>query len=114
MGDPQKGIEGWRDSNVNRVRRLQEAGMLREGLDAEELLAAIGALVLGAATRLLGNASEASAAKELRMLDAFVDSLEISDPVCEEKPATVRGQADAKGPEIQIETIQEGSYHGDD
>lgn len=79
MGDPQKGIEDWRDSNVNRVRLLQETGLLREDLDAEELLAAIGALVLGAAARLLGNASEASSAKEVRMLDAFVDSLETSN-----------------------------------
>jgi DNA-binding CsgD family transcriptional regulator len=75
VGDPQQGIEGWRDANIDRVSRMQEAGWVRDDLDPRELLAAIGALALGAAARLLGNASEASAQKELRMLDAFVDSL---------------------------------------
>ena len=75
VGDPQQGIEEWRDANIDRVSHMQEAGLVRDDLDPRELLAAIGALALGAAARLVGNASEASAEKELRMLDAFVDSL---------------------------------------
>ena len=75
VGDPQQGIEEWRDSNVDRVTRMQEAGLVRGDLDPGELLAAIGALALGAGARLLGNTSEASAEKELHMLDTFVDSL---------------------------------------
>ncbi len=75
VGDPQQGIEEWRDSNVDRVTRLQEARLMRDDLDPGEVLAAIGALALGAGARLLGNAGEAPAEKELRMIDAFVDSL---------------------------------------
>jgi hypothetical protein len=75
VGDPQQGIEKWRDSNIDRVSPLQDAGLVRDDLDPGELLAAIGALAVGAGARLVGNASEASAEKELRMLDTFVDSL---------------------------------------
>ena len=75
VGDPQQGIEEWRDANIDRVSRMQELGLVRDDLDPRELLAAIGALALGAAARLVGNASEASAERELRMLDTFVDSL---------------------------------------
>ena len=75
VGDPQQGIEEWRDSNIARVSRLQDSGLVRDDLDPGELLAAIGALAVGAGARLVGNASEASAEKELRMLDTFVDSL---------------------------------------
>ena len=78
VGNPQQAIEEWRDSSVDRVSRLQEAGLVRGDLDPGELLAAIGALALGAGARLLGNASEASIEKELRMLDTFVDSLAAS------------------------------------
>ena len=77
-GDPQQGIDEWRHSSVGRVSRLQEAGLIRDDLDPGELLATIGALALGAGARLLGNASEASAEKELRMIDTFVDSLSTS------------------------------------
>ena len=80
-GDPQQGIEEWRDSNIDRLSALQDAGLVRTDLDAGELLAAIGALALGAAARLVGNASETSAEKELRMLDTFVDSLGVSGGV---------------------------------
>jgi DNA-binding CsgD family transcriptional regulator len=75
VGDPQQGIEEWRDENIDRVSRMQELGLVRDDLDPRELLAAIGALALGAAARLVGNASDASTERELRMLDAFVDSL---------------------------------------
>jgi len=57
------------------VSRLQDAGLVRDDLAPEELLAAIGALAVGAGARLVGNASEVSAEKELRMLDTFIDSL---------------------------------------
>lgn len=75
LGDPQQGIEEWRNANIDRVTRMQEARLVRDDLDPQDLLAAIGALALGAGARLVGNASEASAEKELRMLDTFVDSL---------------------------------------
>jgi len=75
VGDPQQGIEEWKGSNIDRVSRLQDAGLVRDDLDPEELLAAIGALAVGAGARLVGNASEVSAEKELRMLDTFIDSL---------------------------------------
>ncbi|HIF91519.1 MAG TPA: hypothetical protein EYQ60_00080 [Myxococcales bacterium] len=75
VGDPQQGIEDWRDLNIGWVSRLQEAGLVRDDLDPSELLAAIGALTVGAGARLVGNGSKASAEKELRMIDAFVDSL---------------------------------------
>ena len=78
VGDPQHGIEEWKASNVDRVSRLQNSGMVREELDPAKLLEAIGALALGAGARLLGAPSEASVERELRMLDAFIDSLGIS------------------------------------
>ena len=81
VGDPQQGIETWRDSNIDRVSHLQDAGLVRDDLDPGELLAAIGALAVGAGARLVGNANEASAEKELRMLDTFVDSLGTSGRV---------------------------------
>ncbi len=74
-GDPQQGIEEWRDTNIDRVSRMQKLGLVRDDLDPRELLAAIGALTLGVAARLVGNASDASTERELRMLDTFVDSL---------------------------------------
>jgi len=77
-GDPQEGIENWRELNIGRVSFLQKAGLMRDDLQPEELLATIGALAMGAAARLVGNASEASIARELRMIDAFVDALETS------------------------------------
>ncbi len=79
VGDPQQGIEEWRDSNIDRVSRMQEAGLVRDDIDPAELLAAIGALVLGAGARLLGNFSEAAVEKELRTIDVFVDSLKATD-----------------------------------
>ena len=79
VGDPQRGIEEWKASNVDRVSRLQDAGMVREELDPAEFFEAIGALALGAGARLLGAPSEASAERELRMLDAFIDSIGISE-----------------------------------
>ena len=76
VGDPQQGIESWRKVNIDRMRCLQEAGLIRNDLEPEELLSTIGALTLGAAARLVGNATEASNEKELRMIDAFIDSLD--------------------------------------
>ena len=75
VGDPQKGIEDWRNTNIARLISLQEAGHVRDDVEPRDLLAAIGALAVGAGTRLVGNPSEASAERELRMIDAFVDSL---------------------------------------
>ncbi len=77
-GDPQQGIESWRELNIDRVSCLQKAGLIRGDLKPEELLATIGALTMGAAARLVGNANEASIERELRMIDAFVDSLDTS------------------------------------
>ena len=57
------------------LSQLREAVREALPLDPGELLAATGALALGAGARLLGNTSEASAEKELHMLDTFVDSL---------------------------------------
>ncbi len=78
VGDPQQGVEAWRKMNVDRLGQLQEAGLVRDDLEPEDLLATIGALTVGAGARLVGNASEGSADKELRMIDAFVDSLDTS------------------------------------
>jgi len=75
VGDPQQGIEHWRKMNIDRLGLLQQAGHVRDDVEPEDLLAAIGALAVGAGTRLVGNPSKASAERELRMIDAFVDSL---------------------------------------
>ena len=48
---------------------------MREDLPAPELLRSIGALALGAGTRLLADASTGSIERELRMLDGFIDAL---------------------------------------
>jgi DNA-binding CsgD family transcriptional regulator/AcrR family transcriptional regulator len=68
-------IDEWRDSTTRNVERLQEAGELRTDLEPSDLLRSLGALALGAGTRLLGNASRASVEAELKMLDGFVDAL---------------------------------------
>ena len=75
MGDPQKGIENWRNMNIDRLSLLQQGGHVRDDVAPEDLLAAIGALAVGAGTRLMGNPSKESAERELRMIDAFIDSL---------------------------------------
>ncbi|MBW2421293.1 MAG: hypothetical protein JRH19_22315 [Deltaproteobacteria bacterium] len=64
-----------RDSTTVMVARLQNAGVLRADLEPGNVLRSVGALALGAGTRLLGNASEGSVEQELRMLDGFVDAL---------------------------------------
>ena len=78
-GDPQQGLETWRKMNTDRLYELQEAGLLRDELKPEELLATIGALAVGAGARLVGNASEDSEKKELSMIDAFIDSLGVAN-----------------------------------
>jgi hypothetical protein len=80
LGDPQQGLENWREMNTTRIRELQESGLLRDELRPEELLTTIGALAVGAGARLLGNASEGSAEKELRMIDTFIASLDATSP----------------------------------
>lgn len=75
VGDPQKGVEDWRSMNIARVSSLQEAGHIRDDVEPSDLLAAIGALAVGAGARLVGNPSQESTERELRMLDAFVSSL---------------------------------------
>lgn len=74
----QRMVDEWRDSTASTVTRLQQAGLVREDLEPGDLLRSLGALALGAGTRLLGNASESSVEQELRMLDGFVDALAAS------------------------------------
>ena len=71
----QRLIDGWRESNDREVLRLQKAGVARGDLDAGDVLRSLGALALGAGTRLLGNVSEESIERELRMIDGFIDAL---------------------------------------
>ena len=71
----QRAIDRWRDASVASFERLQRAGIVRRELDPVDTLRTIGALALGAGTRLLGDSSEASVERELRMLDGFVDAL---------------------------------------
>ncbi len=68
-------VDEWRDSTTATVARLQEAGIARDDLDPGDVLRSVGALALGAGTRLLGNASSDSIELELRMLDGFIDAL---------------------------------------
>jgi len=68
-------IDEWRDSNCRNVERLQDAGIVRTDIESGEVLRSLGALALGAGTRLLGNASKSSVEMELRMLDGFVNAL---------------------------------------
>ncbi len=78
-GDPgaggQRMVDEWRDSTATTVARLQDAGLLRTDLEPGDVLRSLGALALGAGTRLLGNASPNAVKQELRMLDGFVDAL---------------------------------------
>ncbi|MFP6654059.1 MAG: TetR family transcriptional regulator C-terminal domain-containing protein [Myxococcota bacterium] len=73
-------IDAWRDSNGEQVRRLQRAGAVRAGLDSLAILRSIGAIAVGAGTRILGDASPGSIERELQMIDDFIDSLMTSDP----------------------------------
>jgi hypothetical protein len=68
-------IDEWRDSCARLIVRRQEAEVLRADLDPTDVLRSVGALALGAGTRLLGNASPSAVEQELRMLDGFVDAL---------------------------------------
>lgn len=68
-------IDEWRDSTTEVVASLQRTGAVRTDLEPREVLRSLGALALGAGTRLLGNASERSVAQELRMIDGFLDAL---------------------------------------
>ena len=71
----QRSVDAWRDSTAASIERLQRAGVVRADVDPADTLRTIGALTLGAGTRLLGDSSDASIDRELRMLDAFVDAL---------------------------------------
>lgn len=71
----QQGVDEWRESFVEQITRLQEAGAIRRDLNPDDVLRSIGAVSLGAGTRLLGNQSNEAAERELRMLDSFVDAL---------------------------------------
>ncbi len=71
----QRLIDGWRESNDRQVLRLQKAGAVRADLEADDVLRSLGALTLGAGTRLLGDVSEESIERELRMIDGFIDGL---------------------------------------
>jgi DNA-binding CsgD family transcriptional regulator len=73
--DSQRMVDEWRDSTTGMVAQLQEAEVLRADLEPGDVLRSLGALALGAGTRLLGNASERSVEQEVRMLDGFVDAL---------------------------------------
>ncbi len=71
----QQGVDEWRESFVEQITRIQEAGAIRRDLNPDDVLRSIGAVSLGAGTRLLGNQSNEAAERELRMLDSFVDAL---------------------------------------
>ncbi len=71
----QRMVDEWRDSASGTVARLQEAGRVRTDVEPAELLRSLGALALGAGTRLLGSSSDASVDQELRMIDGFIDAL---------------------------------------
>jgi DNA-binding CsgD family transcriptional regulator len=74
----QRLIDEWRESSARNLERLQAAGVVRADLEPSVVLRSIGAIALGAGTRLLGNASASSVEQELQMLDAFIDGL--ADP----------------------------------
>ena len=71
----QQVVDEWRESSVEQIIRLQESGAVRRDLDPADVLRSIGAVALGAGTRLFGSESREAAERELRMLDAFVDAL---------------------------------------
>lgn len=71
----QRRIDEWRDSCARLIVRLQDAKVLRADLEPTDVLRSLGALALGAETRLLGNASPSAVEQELPMLDGFVDAL---------------------------------------
>ena len=72
-------IDAWRDSNAEQFERLQRAGAVRVDTDSRSALRSIGAIAVGAGTRILGDASPNSIEKELRMIDDFIDSLGSGD-----------------------------------
>lgn len=73
-------IDEWRESSSRQVERLQTAGLVRTDLEASALLSSIGALALGAGTRLLGNAGSSSIERELAMIDGFISALSTARP----------------------------------
>jgi DNA-binding CsgD family transcriptional regulator len=76
----QQMVDEWRDSTAEMVVRLQQARVVRKDIEAGDVLRSLGALALGAGTRLLGNASESAVERELRMLDGFVHALSPAPP----------------------------------
>jgi DNA-binding CsgD family transcriptional regulator len=68
-------INGWRDSNAQYLERLQSQGAVRDDLDSRSALRSIGAIAIGAGTRILADSSPDSIARELQMVDDFIDSL---------------------------------------
>ncbi|HIG69926.1 MAG: LuxR C-terminal-related transcriptional regulator [Myxococcales bacterium] len=71
----QQAVDEWRESFVEQIIRLQQAGAIRGDLNPNDVLSSIGAVSLGVGTRLLGNQSNEATERELRMLDTFVDAL---------------------------------------
>jgi len=71
----QQAVDEWRESFVEQIIRLQEAGAIRRELNPDDVLRSIGAVSLGAGTRLLGNQSNEATERELELLDAFVEAL---------------------------------------
>lgn len=71
----QRLIDEWRGASARRISRMQAERVIRDDLEPADILRSIGALTLGAGTRLLGNASAKSLEDELRMIDGYIDTL---------------------------------------
>ena len=71
----QQAVDDWRETFVEQITRLQEAGAIRRDLNPDDILRSLGAVSLGVGTRLLGNQSNEATERELKMLDSFVEAL---------------------------------------